>query len=633
MHPSYLPVFFWSLIIFVSFLGYGETLRRALNRTEFNDLGWGLTSAWGMATTLAIGGLLMAFHLAITPILTAVVVLGAALGLFYGVASLVSGKVSRSTFRVPLSDLILYLLAAIAFASSIAWSFQVDPNDDVVCYLFYPYKILQTGSLIEPFNVRRMGTYGGQSLLQALVIIVGGEKNGHIPDRGFGMLMLLGMLMHNTKGTPRSLTLLRFIAVGCLFFVAVPRINTGSSLTGSALILALILTLARWPLAEKFQWRHFLIPSLLIAGAGALRPTYLVCAAGMVALEPFIRIMPLPGPKWESFKRATTSVLPVAIGSFMFLLPWMSVLWQSNHTPMYPIMGGTMNPEFARLGNKGGPIFDIAHALAYLMTPEALVLLFCLSLAFHVRNHPLAIAASLAAVGVSGMTSYKFGVTILSESYRYTFPMLMPVAFWLVVRSLADAENEDRSLNPKILFPASLALVLLLTLNLPNAGRELSAEVEAIPQQMQSNERMVNEALTRADLDLQKCTPVGSKIFAAVDTPYGLDFRRNEIFTADFPGGSAIGNWPLGQGPEALRTYLVAQGFKYIIASDFDNAMLLYTRKHWKEHQRPEWFYKEVNGKYFLDFMDNVDALASNGLKIATAANLRLIDLTAIQTP
>jgi hypothetical protein len=68
-------------------------------------------------------------------------------------------------------------------------------------------------------------------------------------------------------------------------------------------------------------------------------------------------------------------------------------------------------------------------------------------------------------------------------------------------------------------------------------------------------------------------------------------------------------------------------GITYIIAADFNNAMLLYTRKHWTEHQRPEWFFKEVWGKYFLDFMDSVDSLARTDRVVATAANLRLIEL------
>ena len=64
MHPGYFPVFFWSLLILSSFWGYGELLRRRIDRPEFADLGWGLTCAWGMSVVLAIGGVLMALHLA-----------------------------------------------------------------------------------------------------------------------------------------------------------------------------------------------------------------------------------------------------------------------------------------------------------------------------------------------------------------------------------------------------------------------------------------------------------------------------------------------------------------------------------------------------------------------------------------
>ena len=73
----YFPVLLWSLVIFASFWGYGEALRRALKWPEFDDLGWGLTAAWGMAVTLAIGGFLMMFSLAKAPMLTGVVLAGA----------------------------------------------------------------------------------------------------------------------------------------------------------------------------------------------------------------------------------------------------------------------------------------------------------------------------------------------------------------------------------------------------------------------------------------------------------------------------------------------------------------------------------------------------------------------------
>jgi hypothetical protein len=423
------------------------------------------------------------------------------------------------------------------------------------------------------------------------------------------------------------------------------------------MILALILTLSKLPSPAWAGWKNYLGPAFLVAAAGSLRMTYLLCVAGIVTLEPIIRHWTSSGNFAPGMDRgrparmgedggqdalarigaalmnAFASVFPIALGAFVILIPWMCVLWQSNGTPMYPPFPGTMNPEFTMLGNKAGPLFDAAHGLALLLTPEVLVLFFCFGLASLAKNRPLAYAAVALTVFVSWFTSYKFGVTMLSEGYRYTFPMLMPVALWLLVSSL---EREDGEGNPhtfKCLLPATLLLGLLLALNLPNAGRELGIQAEAIPQQLASRDPLVNPALTKADRELQNYTPAGSKIFVAVDTPYAFDFARNEIFTADMPGGSSIGKWPLGQGPKAFEKYLADLGFKYIIASDFDNAMLLYTRKLWKEHQRPEWFFKEINGKYFLDFMDNVDAIARNGRIVATAANLRLIELNTRSLP
>ena len=79
----YFPVLLWSLVIFASFWGYGEALRRALKRPEFEDLGWGLTAAWGMPVTLAIGCFLMIFSLAKAPMLSGVVFAGAAFGIYF----------------------------------------------------------------------------------------------------------------------------------------------------------------------------------------------------------------------------------------------------------------------------------------------------------------------------------------------------------------------------------------------------------------------------------------------------------------------------------------------------------------------------------------------------------------------
>ncbi|MEI8293863.1 MAG: hypothetical protein WCG66_07705 [bacterium] len=639
----YSPVLLWSLVIFASFWGYGEALRRALNRPEFEDLGWGLTAAWGMAVTLAIGGFLMMLSLAKAPVLTGVVLLGAVLAASYAIGPKLlavpteskKSKKSKSTdsdldssvtqkFRFEATDWILCGLMALVFVSSIAWPYQIDPNDDVVCYLAYPQRILDTGTLIEPFNVRRMGTFGGQALLQAMVMVVGDVRNAHVPDRALAMLILFGMLLQVAKGAGWQNSLLRFLAIGSLFFVSVPRINTGSSLTGAAMILALILTLVRISGALKMHWRLWLPPALLIAAAGSFRLTYLLATALIVLLAGLAQSISTRQSHSGAFSKNLTLVFGIGAFSLALLIPYMAVFWQSHGVPIYPPFMGTMNPEFTILGSKEGPLRDFAHAFGYLFSVEAMVIALILLLALRSEHRALASAAALAILAVAWFTSYKFGVTVISESYRYTFPMMMPVAFWLLTQRLS--QRDDTSDGSAKNF-ALVSLTLLLAVNLPNASRELGAIIDSLPAQIASSTSVAPPVLEKAAKELQKYTPEGSKIFVTIDTPYALDFARNIIYTGDVTGASSIGKWPLRQGPEALKSYLLGLGIDYVLASDFDNALLLYTRKHWLEHQRPEWFFKEVWGKYMLDYMNNVDTLARTCRVVATFANLRLIDL------
>ncbi len=657
-HPGYLPVLLWSIVIGTSFWGWGEALRRLLNRKEFEDLGWGLTMAWGMAVTLAFGGLLMAFSAAKAPVLTMVVLAGAALagGLALSAKNSTHSKTTRQS-DVSLSRaatkksnvkkawrhfdganitvlIILSLLAALAFSSSIAWPAQIDPNDDVVCYLFFPERILQTGSLIEPFNVRRLGTFGGQSLLQALVMVVGAERSGHVPDRGFGMLMIFGMLLRLTRGMPATAALFRLLLVGSVFFISVPRINTSSSLGGASVLLALLMTFDRIGKMPPIQMRVLLPSALLIAAAGSLRPTFLLCAVAIttisLTLPTLLHVLKITRTAAPGGFLAVKTLGFIGVLSFVALAPWMFVLWQSNATPMYPPFGGTLNPAFGVLGSKNGPLQDVAHATGFLFRPEVLALLFCYVFAWFVERKDLALAAVLSAVCVAWFTSYKFGVTVIFESYRYTFPMLFPIAIWILTSYLGSRFNSPDS--PLKKYAATLALALLVAVNLPNAGNELTLMAESLPQQaVSSTQRLVTPIITKGVTELQEKTEPGAVIFAAIDTPYALNFNRNKIFTADVAGACSIGPWPLEKGPDALKNYLRSVGVDYLLVVDFENAMLLYTRRHWKEHQRPEWFFKEVWGRYMIDFMDSVDALALSERVVGRAANLRLIKLTSSQ--
>ncbi|MCX6845751.1 MAG: hypothetical protein NTU84_04180 [Verrucomicrobia bacterium] len=591
MHPAYFPVFFWSLFIFASFLGYGETLRRALKRSEFEGLGWGLTAAWGMAVTLAIGGFLMVFKLAIAPILIAVIVLGAALAVLHGVTHLMVGRFSLSSFRLSLADLVLYLLAALAFASSIAWPNHVDPNDDLICYLMLPEKLLCTGTLIEPFSFQRAGTYGGQAILQALVMIVGAERNGHVPDRGIAMVMMFGMLVHATRGLRGQQAIVRFLLLFAFWFVPVPRISTHGAIDGGCLLIAMLITRELLLKANSKNLLGYIPVGLLLAGACCIRPTFTV-VAGTILSALLIKDM-LSAIKSKSSALRTLMPYSVVVGSaIVFLLPFMLVLYESNGTPMIPPFSGYVSKAYQTYAFND---FwkDMGAVIAFYTTPD---------------------------------------------QYRFIYPILVPIALWLLSELLQNTAQQKPAkstkstpLTERVLLPVGAASISLLAFILVNAGqgsRELREQFVGLPKQVEEVKPFFDPNLKKAYESLQNLVPPGEKILTMADASYWFDFKRNEVYSINAVGSSSPPpGLPFDQGPQAFAKYLKSLGIRYVIAVDFDNAVLLYTRKLWTETTRPEWIYSQIWRPRFLDVMANFDALDKEGAVVARAGNLRLFDL------
>jgi hypothetical protein len=649
----YFPVLLWSLVIFASFWGYGEALRCALKRSEFDDLGWGLTAAWGMAVTLAIGGFLMMLSLAKAPVLTGVVLAGAALAAYHTLGKKLlsdpsdskKGKKSKpadadkdstsSTLgrKFQPSDWILWFMVCLAFLCSIAWPHQVDPNDDLICYLMLPERILQTGTLIEPFSLRRMGTLGGHSFLQALTMVVGNERSGHIADSGFGLLVWFGILWGMLSKASPGAWWLRFLILFVAVFLPVPRINTMSSLTGTALLAALFVTLDRWNNTKKTDWRSLLPIGLLVAAAASLRPIYLLPAAGVVGIFGTCMLLeslqknPAPSACLSKSKVWFPFLLGTGLFTILFLASYMVVLWLSNGTIHYPPFKGFINPPFELVGTKEGAFVDGTNALAFLFSQEMLVIFFSFILAFAVASRSLALAIITGTFFCSWLIAQKFGVTVYSEIYRYTFPGAVAAGFFFLAKAASlRSDYEPSTLGLPSLI--SLPLLAIFLVNAPQAAREWGTRAKTLPEEIILPETILDRNLGFAYQILQDKVPARKSILAIVDAPYLLNYSRNPIYNVDAIGGaSPWGGMPFFKGPETLKSYLLKNGVDYILTVDFDKALLLYTRKHWLEHQRPEWFFKEVWGKHALDFMDNIDKLADWGQVIGSEANVRLIKL------
>jgi hypothetical protein len=644
----YFSVLLWSLVIFASFWGYGEALRRALKRPEFEDLGWGLTAAWGMALILAIGGFLMMISLAKAPILTGMVLAGAAFAFYFiserltkWTAPAKSPKKSKSKkgisgadappaptqnavrgYVAALANILVWGLAALAFASSIAWPHQIDPNDDLICYLLLPEKIISTGTLIEPFNFRRAQTLGGHSMLQGLVMIVGGDRAGHVADLGFGKLLLFGLAIGLI---PKKSTIFQTLCASLLGLFAViyvvPRINTMSAYTGSACILALI-TSMNIALKSKISVQNLLPSALLFVAASTLRP-YFGLLAGLIL---FAFVVVALFSSIENWKQTLHTVL-LGLSPCALLICWMVVLFISNQTFYMPPFLGNLNPVFLQTQNPVSLGEYPAMFWRFFSRPEiaGLLVLSCFAVFFRSSFfNKICIALSFC---VAGLVVIKMSATTPEEMPRYIVPVLLPAAL-LSLCFLFKGNRFSRIL-------AAIGIGLVAWFQVGPAGQLLAAQAQSLPGQFQIGAAPlhpdVQESLgtyQREIRKLQDLTPRGSKILLIMDYPYTVDFSRNEACSIDAIGAAGpAGSVPLFNGPEILQDYLKKNGFSFIMCMDFNTALLLYNRNYWMNHPRPEWYYKKVWGPSSLDFMDNIDKIAANGGLIEKKFNIRLIKL------
>lgn len=650
MSSSYFPVLLWSLVILFSFYGYGEALRRFLGRKEFDDLGWGLTSTWGMAVTLAIGGFLMMLSLAKAPVLTCVVLLGAVFafyfiserltkwtmpspppkkskfkskkGNFAKVETPASQQRTAANYVTAFAYVLIWGLAALAFASSIAWPHQIDPNDDLICYLLLPEKIISTGTLIEPFNFRRVGTLGGHSLLQGLVMIVGGDRAGHVADLGFGKLLLFGLAMGLI---PKKTTIFQSLCAFLLGLFAlvyvVPRINTMSAYTGSACILAMMVSL-NIALKSKITVPNLVPSALLFVAAATLRP-YFGLLAGLVLFAFIVAALFSSKENWKM----TLRTLLLGLSPCVLLLCWMVVLFRSNQTFYMPPFPGNLNLVFLQTQNPIPFWHYPAMFWRFFSRPEIFGILALSCFAVFFRSdlfNKICIALSFL---VAGLVIIKMSATTPEEMPRYIVPVLLPAA----LSSLCFLFQGNRT--SRILAATGIALAVWLQGG--PAGQLLEAQAQSLHTQIQLGAAPlhpdVQESLGTYEREIRKLqalTPKGARILLVMDYPYTVDFTRNEAISIDTIGAAGPeGGVPLFKGPECLRDYLQKNGINYIMCMDFNDALLLYNRHYWMNHPRPEWYYKKIWVPRFLDFMDSIDHIANNKGLIAKAFNVRLVEL------
>jgi hypothetical protein len=634
MGANYSDIILWAVFLFLGYFGFGEFLVRSLKRPEFMDLGWASKVALGMCITIFLGSALMVFKLATAVGLVSIAAMGFCLAVFYigqeFLKPLPDSKSKRGSKlglekKSDFGWLYLSIPAAFAlltFGTSIYWPFQYDPNDDWVAYLTFPERILQTGTLIEPFSQRRIFSLCGQSILLAQIMVVAAPESAHLLDRGFGTLILFGVIMEATRNTAKTWQWVRALLLLTAVTISVPRINTSSSVLGVCMMFCFFQFSIR-AVQLLPNWILWIIPSLVLAGASSLRFTYALTCSGVLVGFLAWRIV---SSSFKSWFQNLCHLLFSGLLTFGFLLPLMFVSWESSGTPIYPPFVGNGVPDFFYSSTNMGFLQDAKVALQLMLIPEMSLFLITFPVLYFTKSDRAHFCLVIAIVVVilvfiAGVKSSGNAATWTMDFYRFGFPLYAVAFFWILTSVLENPKSRSY-LHPQVMAFCSLFLISLTQIQ--PAMKEAHEKISVI--QLQSNGFQFSASKLKPLYDeLQNRTREGDPIFAVVDAPYLLNYKRNPIANVDNIGAaSPPPHIPFHQGPKAVRDYLKKAGYKYLLAVDFNKAVFLYNKNVMSNHPRVE--FRDFSKKYVLDFLNNVDHIASDNL-IDSNINARLAEL------
>lgn len=560
----------WLAFLLFVISGWGYVVAR-IARIQDADLG--LRAVWGLAGYLAICGPLLAAGVLSRPVILVLVGVGALAAAWQEWTAatplwerVVDGLGAlRARPGIGLFVLLLVALVVFQIVGAVA-TLDRNPWDDDIAYTPLVKRLLDTGDLVEPFSFRRLGAYGGQTLLDALAGARGTLANVHLIDRGLCYAVALLAL----AGYARKLgTHALWTAVIALVLVLLPdtSINTASYWSGVVVFVGLYRCVVdeRWALA-----------GLVGAAACTLRQNYIAVAVVFLGIALLSRLL---RNGWTAEKRNWLLAAGLAA---LVLVPYLIAAYRSNGTFLFPFMEGTWNPSVS------------LRATAPTWTDELQFLVWCF-----IETHPLVVIPSVFAVIVFAsdprpsrpivalLVASTVGLVLMVHAFvgsdanhlwRYAFASAVTL---LAVFSLEiGADDSTARLVPLGRWVLLASLLLQLAVQRETLPKRFAGLAENI------REARLGDPGARAQQQryarLQAAIPAGERVLVMLDDPAFLDFARNRIFNLDTPGyASPSPGLPAFGGPDALRAYLRGLGIRYVAFVRSDRSRYFYRRAFW----------------------------------------------------
>jgi hypothetical protein len=616
----------WGLAVVLCFSGWGGWVRRRL--APGLDVDWGLRAAWGMALTVVVGGPLCLLGLARRPILLAWIFAGVALAA-RDAARAVAARPTQGP-RAPRSwdtQVLAGLLGLVAFVYlGAATRSGPNPSDDWVAYLPFIHKIVQTGTLLEPFSVRRMAAFGGQSYLQALISFGSDDAQIQLFDQGVCLVVLVGLVLGVARPEARASRLIPFLLVLVMVMLPEVRINSASEVSGALGLLAAFRTVVLVEREGVGGRRGSMLVALPMAAVSTLRQPYMFVVGFML-----LALLVPAADETESAADRRRRFLEATALTAAGLLAWSALAFRSNHTFLFPLFSGNYDPSYAGITPASSWEPRLRFYLGALFHDEPIRVMPLLLLAAP------AVARSANRRALLGLwlgTIIAFALIVLSlpemDNFtvaRYGFGSVVALALATGLAASEQIGDVATRAEPVAVALVAAAFAIQIHGTHSAAVRNLGGALGRI---FAADRRPPPMAATAPEvLKMQATVPAGAALMVMIERPFLLDFSRNWIALLDLPGAASPRRaLPLMQGGEQVAAYLLGEGFRYFAFASPDRPQNdLYRRSHWKDmlvDPRPN---AHGAARLYLAAFDDVDDLARTRRRLYDDGHFVVVDL------
>lgn len=603
--------------VLFSWIGWGGLLARLLRA----DLVWPEKAVLGVSAIILLGGPLDLAR-AISPQL--IYGLTAAGCAAYAMLSWEGRSTARMRDPLDLRDrpdarartVRWVILAGLVFfaAGTASLTRQHNDHDDYTAYAAFTQKMLQTGHLgEEPYSERRIvSALGGKSWLDAFAVVLLGYGRTRALDAGLGWACLIGLLSY--WGARRGLgprTIVSALAV-CWTTLLLCS-NTTAWMLPAALMLYLLIRTTDDPAVRQGPGERVAL-ACVIAAVCALKsnliPPVVLYVGGMMLVSAS------RGERGRAAGLALTAVLAVIL-----IAPWSMVHYRDCATFLFPLLGRGYHLTAYAFGSAARWEPDGAYALVVVrdLLSNKLLLLAVLGCALsalaRVRlSRPTVVMAAAVSATALVMTFGTAGWDNLHYTYSALTVLIAAIVFDGAAHLSALYVRDPRRREPltRRAWACSILYVLCLvvTLSALTSSRGWCSTLYQVCRSMYASTKsaLLGSALPQpVAMDAQvwhqyaqaqRWTAAGEPILLSADAAYAMDFKRNPIYLADFPGsaGPAPG-MPLDEGVQAWVEYLRGRGIRYVAMDRkgvFSKQALTFMLR-WRGYEGRKWIERQMS--------------------------------------